>query len=492
MQDFPSLLKNMGNGRMSNSAYDTAWIARLAEPDSNISNHALGWICNNQLPDGSWGAKDIIYYHDRVICTLAAMIALTSHGRRARDKIQIERGIEALERITSGATKGLAADPNGATVGFEMIAPTLIDEAERLGIIKQQANRILGRFSKLRASKVAKLEGRKIDRKITPAFSAEMAGNDHVALLDADNLQEQNGSVGNSPAATAYFLTFIRKYDPKGLNYLKSSIKDDGGVPFATPFDIFERAWVLWNLSLTNIQEKEILELCTPHLKYLANQWNDDTGVSFSATYTPKDGDDTGLTYDVLKYFNYNVDIKTVLNYEEQNYFRCYHLEVNSSISVNVHILAALKRAGFETSHPSVQKIINFLKANRLNGGYWLDKWHTSPYYPTAHIIISAHNYDYEMCMNAVEWILKSQKPDGSWSSVGSSTAEETAYCIQALKIWEIHGGKVPKDLMKLAVSWLKNNAETSHPSLWIGKVLYSPEYVVESAILSALELAKQ
>ena len=78
-----------------------------------------------------------MYYHDRVICTLAAMIALSYRGRREHDKVQIEKGKLALERIVGGATQGLQSDPNGATVGFEMIAPTLAAEAEKLGIIKQ-------------------------------------------------------------------------------------------------------------------------------------------------------------------------------------------------------------------------------------------------------------------------------------------------------------------------------------------------------------------
>ena len=66
-------------------------------------------------------------------------------------------------RIVGGATQGLQSDPNGATVGFEMIAPTLAAEAEKLGIIKRQGDRILGRLSKLR-SKEAFLSQRQYDQ----------------------------------------------------------------------------------------------------------------------------------------------------------------------------------------------------------------------------------------------------------------------------------------------------------------------------------------
>jgi halimadienyl-diphosphate synthase len=202
------LLKDMDAGYMSNTAYDTAWVARLGEIRPEMSTHAMEWICENQLQDGSWGAKNVSYYHDRVISTLSAMIALTHQGRRARDKKQIDDGLLALERITSNATRGLSSAPSGPTVGFELIAPTLVAEAEKLGIIKQQGDRILGRLKKMREIKMSKLAGLKINRQITAVFSSEMAGIDSINLLDVENLQEPNGSVGCSPSSTAYFARF--------------------------------------------------------------------------------------------------------------------------------------------------------------------------------------------------------------------------------------------------------------------------------------------
>src|SRR3972149_5577623 len=160
------LLKQLGPGKMSATAYDTAWVARLGDIDRDLSNRALEWLNENQLPDGSWGAPAPNYYHDRVISTLAAMIALTYRGRRAHDRQQIEKGLIALERITSEATKKLMADPNGATIGFEMIVPNLVEEAENLKLVKQQGQRILGRLSELRKVKLQKMTGYKISRNV--------------------------------------------------------------------------------------------------------------------------------------------------------------------------------------------------------------------------------------------------------------------------------------------------------------------------------------
>ena len=488
MYTINELLKVMGKGHMANTAYDTAWIARLNEVDSRMSNDALEWICENQLPDGGWGVESPFYYHDRVISSLAAMIALNSRGRRAYDRTQVERGLIALERITSGATQGLKGDIRGATVGFEMIVPTLVSEAEKMGIIKQQGDRILGRIRRQRAVKMEKLKGLKINRHITASLSIEMAGTDSLHYLDSDSLQEPNGSVGNSPSATAYFALHVRPGDLKALDYLRS-IVNGGGAPFVAPFDVFERAWILWNLSLVNLGDQNN-DLVKEHLDFLDSRWVNGRGISFTTDSMLFDSDDTSVTFEVLARLGRYKDIDAILSYQEENYFRCYPFEVDPSIGANLHILGAFRQVGFQKEHPSVQKIIRFLISTRERGGYWFDKWHISPYYITSHAVITCRGYDDDLCEGAVNWMLSTQKADGSWGFFGFSTAEETAYCIQALIFWQKSGGKFPVARLELAVQWLKRHAEPPYPWLWIGKTLYYPELLVQSSILSALALA--
>jgi len=149
------LIDEIGPGHMGSTAYDTAWTARLGEIDWNLSSRALAWLAENQLPNGSWGAPAPMYYHYRVLCTLAAMIARSERARRGQDKLHSEKVKVARERIVSGATQGLQSDPSGATVGFEMIAPTLTAEAEKLGLIKRPGDRILERLSKQSAKKLS-------------------------------------------------------------------------------------------------------------------------------------------------------------------------------------------------------------------------------------------------------------------------------------------------------------------------------------------------
>ncbi len=489
-----SLLSDIGAGKMSSSPYDTAWIAQLGDMDRELSNHAIAWLIENQLSDGSWGAEYPFYYHDRVVNTLAAMLALTRNGRRGEDRRVIDKGLLALEQITSVATSGLKADHNGSTVGFEMIVPTLVKEAEQLGIIKEQKNRILGRLGQSRMKKIELLRGNRITRQLSYAFSSEMAGLDGQSILDVDNLQEANGAVGNSPSATAYFALNIKPGDSRALDYLRETITFDRGVPFAAPFDIFERAWVLWNLSLLRPfgLDSEIMALCTPHLDFLESSWRPDNGVGFAASFTPCDGDDTGVTFDTLAHFGRQVDLKTLLSFEENKYFRCYPLEANPSLSTNIHILGALKIAGYDRNHPTIKKVLEFLRINRVSDKYWFDKWHTSPYYPTSHAIIACQGLDDDLCLDAMDWILATQREDGSWGFTAAPTAEETAYCIQALIYWKSRNGFISPEPIKHGINWLNEHNTDPYPPLWIGKGLYCPQNIVHSTILSAKGMASQ
>ena len=488
MRTMLELLRDMSSGTMSNTAYDTAWVARLGDIDHEMSAHALEWISDNQLYDGSWGANNVYYYHDRVVSTLSAMIALTHQGRRMRDKKQIENGLLALERITDYATQGLSSAPSGPTVGFELIAPTLVAEAEKLGIIKQQGDRILGRLKRMRAIKMAKLAGLKINRNITAVFSAEMAGTDSTSLLDIDNLQEPNGSVGCSPSSTAYFARYLKPGDANALNYLRA-ISKDGGVPNFAPFDIFERCWVLWNLSLLDDFKPEEMELIQTHMDYLSKRWVHKTGVGFASDCAMYDSDDTSVTQRVFLRFGRKADIESILSYEEEKYFRCVKHEASPSVGVNIHILGALKLAGFERDHPSIQKILAFLRETRNGGSYWFDKWHVSPYYITSHVVIECLEYDLELCQDAVNWILNTQNANGAWGYFGFPTAEETAFCLQALKIWHKSGRPVPEGRIELANLWLSQNSKPPYPWMWIAKTLYYPELIIQSSIMTALAL---
>ncbi|PWH13620.1 MAG: cyclase [Anaerolineae bacterium] len=492
-QKYLQVVSQLGQSKITPSPYDTAWTARLGEMDSPLSLQALQWISENQLADGTWGAAAPYYYHDRMICTLAAITTLAKHGRRNRDRKQIERGQSALESLTQFATKGLTADPAGVTIGFEMLMPTLLAEAESLGLISRQGEqRLLSRLSRQRAQKIASLPGRLINRHVTVAFSAEMAGADGLGLLDVEHLQEDNGCVAYSPAATVYFLLHVR-HDDRALHWLHS-VARDGALPYIAPIDTFEYAWALWNFSLANLVDSQAAVYYNQYLDILEQYWMPGQGIGSVAGFSLRDGDTSSLAFNTLVRYGRQADLSGILYYEGPEHFRCFPIESSPSISTNVHILGALRQAGFEAKHPTVQKVLSFLsrvQTRGMSGDFWFDKWHASPYYTTAHAIIECAGYDNERVLTAVEWILNTQNPDGSWGFY-MPTAEETAYCLQALSLWKQHAQNIPAEILKKGARWLERHSDHPYPWLWIGKGLYCPELVVESAILSALALVEQ
>jgi halimadienyl-diphosphate synthase len=487
LNEAQQLLSEIGNGKMRATTYDTAWAARLQPFDETLAHSALEWLCEHQNEDGSWGVNEA-YYCDRIICTLSALIALTQYGRRRADRFRIEYGLSALDRII--LSQNMAEDQ---TIGFEMIIPSLVRQAVELNLISQQAEQILRPLEALRQRKLRLLQnyGKLIDRHVTVAFSAEMAGSDMLSLLDKLNLQEANGSIAVSPSATAYYASYVLPGDTAALNYLRANQQPDGGLPNVAPFDVFERAWTLWNLSLTSEMLQETIPGGQQHLDFLAKEWKPRAGVTYASGLSPKDADDTGVVFEVLSRFGYEVDVTAVLRYEEDTHFRCFDLEANPSISANIHVAAGLREVGYERHHPALAKVINFLSGQRTVGGYWLDKWHLSPYYPTGHAIIAFGGFANDIAQPALDWLIDSQRPNGGWG-VSQSTPEETAYALQALLFWKKQGNTtVPLEVLRKGREWLRVHQNDCSPSLWIGKCLYCPERVVQSAVFSALLMAE-
>ena len=508
------LIGDIGASKMSPAAYDTAWVAQTMELDKEMGEHALEWLRANQLPAGCWGTEAIHYNHDRVICTLSAMIALKKWGNE-KDQQRVNLAKIGLD----SAIGSLSSDVAGATVGFEMLIPLLVETAYELGAIQRKGDQglILSRsaeqsfgerdtrqrrgditFDQLKQGKkqkLASLPDGMINRYVTIAFSSEMVGADGINLLDVDNLLELDGSVGGSPSATAFYALNVKPGDPKALAYLrkvaeKNDLFNGGGIPEVAPFDTYEIGWALWNLSL--IEDRSSFEdACKPHLDFLKNDWKLGRGISFAQDYALVDGDNTSVIFETLHRFGQPVDLDTLLSYERDDHFCCYDPESTASLGVNVHVLSALREAGLEREHPSVEKVINFIKSKRILNTFWADKWHASPYYATAHTIIAAAGFANDLVENAVRWIIETQRENGSWGYY-KETAEETAYCLQALLLWKRNGGNVPKDVLQRGLAWLQEHRQPPYPPLWICKALYNPELIVQSAVLSALMLGKE
>jgi halimadienyl-diphosphate synthase len=191
------------------------------------------------------------------------------------------------------------------------------------------------------------------------------------------------------------------------------------------------------------------------------------------------------MAFSVLKMAGADPDPTPLRQFEKKDCFTCFHYERDSSISANIHVLEALKGVDDEAT----EKVRKWLSSSRTDHGYWIDKWHVSPYYPTAHAVIALIGVDHDLARSAIQWIMSTQRVDGGWGYYNRSTAEETAYCLQALSIYSREVEPIDRNVIERARRCLLAS-DDKMPDMWIARCLYTPTRIVESAIYSALTLA--
>jgi halimadienyl-diphosphate synthase len=485
-----ALVSGLG-GRMNASPYDTAWLARVPADHGSGARwpDLLDWLLDHQWMDGSWGGA-IPYFHDRILCTLMAVIALSERGPRARAVKAIRRG----ERYIWRHFHYLHHDPV-ELVGFELIFPTLLAQARTLGLDVPAHScgygRVRGAKLRLLPTEAMYAPGTSV------AFSLEFLG----ARGDPERLGglvATNGSVANSPATTAY-LVIQRGADGRALSYLEQMRAQPGGIPHFYPLRIFEIAWVLEHLTFGGLLfgDDDVVE---PAIWQELASAVGDRGVSMDPEFGIDDGDTTAVTARMLALAGRPVDPHILHCFEdpETRTFRTFSFERNASVSTNAHSLEAL---ALMPDYPDRQevwdRVVTMLLASRKYQSYWTDKWHASPFYATSHVLIGLLHSNEPLiseCLGSIDWMIHMQRVDGSWGYFGQGTAEETAYVLLTLLGFHQRFNTVDVDVLKRGATYLWRAFESNqtYPDLWIAKSLFAPEGVVESAIVAAMHLYQE
>ena len=467
------LLQSMDMGYMPGVAYDTAWIARLIPKGYSEFSSSLDWLLAAQKEDGSFGGQ-AENYHDRVISTLSSIIALSEQKGRYEEII-----VEGESYLKREGKK--IVEEKYDTIGFELLFPSLMEEGR--GLNMDLPYPLVKKFNKIKEHKLRLIPPELIySNQTTLAFSAEFLG----ILLDptrVEKMQNFNGSLGNSPSATAFMLT--KTANVKGVEYLKKvlSLNPEGGVMSVYPFEIFEKSWGLFNLAVFGslIKNDSLIDI---HKKYLEEAWTT-KGVSISTTSGVIDSDDTAVTFKVLNFLKSSPDMSVFRHYERDDHFACFDFERDPSMSANVHILDALADLpSFTGQDEMIEKVLKFLKGSRSDT-YWLDKWHISPYYITSHAVMAISKVDENMAYKSVDWILNTQHDNGSWGYCNGNP-EETSYALQALMKYYEDVEILDSETLRRGIEYLLRK-EKKFPELWVSKALYCPINVVKSAILGVL-----
>ncbi len=475
--EIDTLLANLGKGQISTVAYDTAWVARLAKyyPGYDFEQ-SLEWLRRNQNEDGTWGAP-LLHYHDRFASTLAAIVALREVGSGSRDQRRVKRGEGALWTLVSR----LGRDDSD-TVGFPIVSAALSEDAVALGLdIPRPPTRYAAAYKK----KVQSLleQPTRDWRSSTLSFSLEglwrAVGKDDIVL-------EGDRSVASSPAATAAYL--FEHQHIGALDGLLAIRQPDGGIPAFATIDLFEITWSLCQLQLVGALDPKLPGV-RHFLDHLWQLWSRNSGMYFTSLFHVRDLDMTSAVFTLLRWGGYPVEADVFEQYEMEDHFCTYPLETNPSPSTHLRLLLALQSCPEHPKQPAWRrKALNALRRFDENGSYWWDKWHASPYYVGSLAIYALHRLDPELAISRLKWICRTQRDDGGWGYLDQSTAEETAYCLNALLLWDRMVDAIDPVIIRQAADFLSaHSQEQDYTPLWISKGLYTPFSITKATIWSAL-----
>nr|WP_319993788.1 prenyltransferase/squalene oxidase repeat-containing protein [Micromonospora sp. DR5-3] len=480
-------------GQVSPSLYETARLVSLAPW---LAGHAerVHYLLRSQRPDGGWGPPEGY----ALVPTLSATEALLTvrHTFPQTDAVlqAVDRGLRALTRwleagqripdtpavdlivpaLTATINEHLSRPDAGLPHRAHLDLPTDIDD---------------GRLAAVRALVAA---GKPVPEKLLHAL--EVIGPMARQVPGVQPLPP--GLIGASPAATAAWLDPEAEDDHHDSRHYLESIVDprSGSVPCAIPITVFERAWVVGTLTRAGIAVP-----ASPDL--VGSLTADLTAAGTPAgPGLPADADTTSVTLYALAQLGVPTNLECLWRYETPDGFCTWPGEDGFSLTTNAHVLDALgqhlrSRPGAPARYrEAARRVAAALRERQEPDGSWRDRWHASPYYATVSCALALSesgppNTAAEALSRAVDWVLATQRPDGSWGR-WEGTAEETAYAVQLLvAVGRQRPGAT--DAIRSGYAFLTAHGHRKGPALWHDKDLYRPMLIVRAAVLAARQLAR-
>ncbi|WP_329083374.1 prenyltransferase/squalene oxidase repeat-containing protein [Streptosporangium sp. NBC_01469] len=495
-------------GQVSASPYETGRVVSLAPW---LTGHAerVEFLLATQRPDGGWspaGDHALVPTLSAVEALLAELGRDTSSGHALLAKAA-DRGLEAIWNWSFQATW----PPD--TPAIELIVASLLALID--GHLDGEGPKPPPGMSgaKLAAVRAWLVSGAPIPQKLVHAL--EVAGPEATAASGILPTPMPGGmaAVGASPGASAAWLAAPpdpgagagagaeeraarRAGDEAAVRrYLEAVVASSGGpMPCALPIAVFERGWTLSWLRRAGIPVDVPPELVASLRDGLGPE-----GVA-TGPGLPADADTTSVALYALALLGEPREPEGLWPFELETHFCTWRGEEGMSPTTNAHVLDAfgeyLRRRGGEPRHAAVvAKLAAWLRDRQEVDGNWTDRWHVSPYYATACCAIALREFGGGKSAgavgDAVNWVLGTQREDGSWGR-WEGTAEETAYALQTLLLAGAARDGRWREAVERGYRHLLAARDGRAPSLWVDKDLYLPVAIVRAAVLGALHLARR
>ncbi|XP_020548867.1 copal-8-ol diphosphate hydratase, chloroplastic-like [Sesamum indicum] len=367
-------LSSIDEGRINVSPYDTAWVALIRDihgEDSPQFPGSLEWVAQNQLQDGSWGEEHVFSAYDRLLNTLACVVALKTwnvHPHKSQKGIAyIKENIHQLEH----------ANAEHMTSGFEIVFPALLQRARDMGIhdLPYDAPALQDIFA-ARNHKLARIP-KELMHKVRTSLLFSLEGLEDLEWQKLLKLLQRNGSFLFSPSSTAF--AFMETKDENCLKYIDYIVqKFDGGAPNVYPIDIFARTWSvdrLTRLGISRLFESEIKNC----LEYVHSFWSE-KGLFCGRESEFCDVDSTSVGFMLLRLHGFNVSPDVLKRFKKDDGFSCFYGQTFESLSpiFNLYRSSQVLFPGEKILEEAIAFCKKFIH-EKITSNQLLDKWLISP-----------------------------------------------------------------------------------------------------------------
>ncbi len=476
-------------------AYDTAFVASIQLPnreESPLFPGALKWLVENQHDDGSWGNQNWIF--DQVLSTLISTGTLFKYKKFHK---QAQNGLIWLKNHLSLIE---IDDPENnpdevLPAGFEHLIPSFIS---RLVFINPNIEFSLDidKYLNLQKKKFEKIPLEYIFRYKQPqTFIMEfLIGFNDLKIPSLSHLLNSNGSLGNSPAATAWYIIKQYQFNPennfdKNIDYLNRYQNKDGGFPHFMDYEYMVITYALY--AIQSSMGKPLPLLFHPLIEKLYNVWTDN-GLGFAKDFY-SDSDTTSLAILLIHTNGISEDyslFNAIEKFESKYRFLTYPYELGVSFLVNLHIYDLYQTL---VDAPNRDRVLDKLKhffSDILykDHKFGKDKYYYSPILQNSHAILAFKENEPELSTICYNWLISQQK-NGLWG-MKHPTIEETAFAVMGICAYHIYVRKIDLSILNTAIDYITEHySDLLNDTYWLAKVLFNPIQLQKVNVFSALNI---